>query len=80
MENKVKETFSYTHKGIKIWVKIDYVNNRIDIVEPINEYIGQFKKKDFIFIGRGVEYMNGWLLILQAVGEAIKVAKKKYEG
>jgi hypothetical protein len=79
METKYKETYAFTWKDITIWVKIDYRNNKISIVEPqIPEYCS-FKKKDFTFIGRGVEYMNGWKLILQALDKAIDSAKVKYE-
>ncbi len=79
MYQKFKETYSFNHKGIIIWVKIDYRNNRIDIVEPKDRDCGQFRKKEFIFVGRGVEYMNGWVDILEAVSEAVKDAKKRYE-
>jgi len=79
METKYKETYAYTWKDITIWVKIDYRNNRIDIVEPVNYDNCSFKKKDFTFIGRGVEYLNGWRLVLQALDKAIDNAKMKYE-
>jgi hypothetical protein len=80
MEHKIKETIEFIHNDIKIYIKIDYINNRIDIVEPVNGLqSGNFKKKEFCFIGRGVEYMNGWLKILEAIQEAVKFAKKKYE-
>lgn len=77
MTKKIKETYSFVHKYVTIYVKIDYFNNRIDIVEPIGD--GSFRKKDFTFIGRGVEYMQGWRNILEAVSEATKDAEGKYE-
>ena len=77
--HKFKETLEYDIDGIKVYIKIDYFNNRIDIVEPIDIRNGEFKKKEYCFIGRGVEYMNGWLNILEATKIAIKDAKAKYE-
>jgi len=73
---KIKETYVYTHNNISVYVKIDYQRNRIDLVEPAG--IGSFKKKEYVFIGRGVEYMDGWVNILEAMQEAIKDAKKRY--
>lgn len=78
-QHKIKETYSYTHKGITIYVRIDYINNKISILECIDGLGSSFKKKDFTFINRGVEYMQGWRNILEAVSEATKDAQKKYE-
>ena len=76
---KLKETYCYTHENnISIYIKIDYYNNQIDIVEPTGNP-GHFKKKEFVFVGRGVEYMNSWVNILEATQEAVKDAKKRYE-
>ena len=76
--HKQKETFSYTSdKNITVYVRIDYVLNKIDVVKYLGN--GDFKKQELIFIGRGVEYMNGWKNILQAHIEAIDEAKKMYE-
>jgi hypothetical protein len=79
MTNKIKETISFTHKDIMVFVKIDYVNNKISLVEPINRVSSIFKAKNWIFADRGVEYMNGWLTILEAMGEAIKEAQARLE-
>ena len=75
----LKQTYEFVHKDIHIWVKVDYLNNLISLVEPWRIEQGTFTKKDWIFAGRGVEYMQGWLNVLEAMGEAIKDAKKKYE-
>ena len=76
---KFKETYLFQHKGIKIWVKIDYINNKISLVEPFSLKNGTFKVKNWDFSGRGVEYMFGWIEILEAMQEAIKDAKYRYE-
>lgn len=79
METKYKETYAHTWKDITIWVEIDYRNNKISIVEPNNFNECSFKNKNFVFSGRGVEFMNGWKIILQAIDKAIDNAKAKYE-
>lgn len=79
MDTLYKQTYCFTHKGINIFVKIDYRNNRIDLVEPKCLEANNFKLKQWTFGNRGVEYVNGWLVILEAMGEAMKDAKKKIE-
>lgn len=76
---KIKETYCFIHKDIKIYVRIDYLNNKIDILEPVSLADAKFKKKEWTFIGRGVEYMQGWRNILEAISEATKDAQKRYE-
>lgn len=68
------EIYTFTHKKIDITVKIDYKLNEITLLENI--YQGA---KKYIFAHRGVEYMQGWLNVLEAMQEAIKDAKKRYE-
>lgn len=76
---KFKETYIFTHKDISIYVKIDYRNNKISLVEPYDKGKGQFQGKEWLFKDRGVEFMSGWLNILEAMQEAIKDARKRYE-
>lgn len=76
---KFKETYQFSYKNIGIYVKIDYRNNKISLVEPFNIGEGKFQGKMWLFKDRGVEYMQGWVNILEAMQEAIKDAKKKYE-
>ena len=76
---KFKETYQFSYKNIVIYVKIDYRNNKISLVEPFNIGEGKFQGKMWLFKDRGVEYMQGWVNILEAMQEAIKDAKKKYE-
>ncbi len=76
---KVKETYAFEHKGITIYVRINYRTNSITLVEPTasnNEE--DFKAKQWSFRNRGVEYMAGWRNILGAMIEATKDAEKRY--
>lgn len=73
-EHKHIEIYEHIHKGISVLVKIDYFTNEISLLDDVN-----MQRKEWIFAKRGVEYMNGWLTILEAMQEAIKNAKKKYE-
>lgn len=76
---KYKETYLFQHKGVKIWVKIDYINNKISLVEPFGSSTEKFQQKKWLFHERGIEYMFGWIDILEAMQEAIKHAKYRYE-
>jgi len=78
-QHKIKETYRFVHKGISVFVRIDYINNKIDILEPTNKSEASFAKKKFVFTQRGVEYMQGWRDVLEAVSEATKDAQAKYE-
>ena len=42
---KFKETYQFSYKNIVIYVKIDYRNNKISLVEPFNIGEGKFQGK-----------------------------------
>jgi hypothetical protein len=73
-EHKHIEIYEHIHKGISVLVKINYFTNEISLLENRT-----MQQKQWVFAKRGVEYMNGWITILEAMQEAIKHAKKKYE-
>ena len=76
---KLKETVSFTKNGIEVFVRIDYINNQIDLVEKVPHTASDFKIKNWNFVNRGVEYIGGWLKILDAMKYAMEEAKKMYE-
>lgn len=61
------------HKGIKIRVKINYDSGEVSLLDQYNEI------KKWTFAKRGLEYMKGWLDILEAMTMAIKEGKKLLE-
>jgi len=68
------------HKGIDVIVKIDYDAGTATLVEAqphSNPTV--YQAKQWIFKGRGLEYMNGWLNILEAMTVAVKECKKDLE-
>ncbi len=69
------------HKGIKVMVKIDYDNNQVSLVEKNEQMFKDtlFTSKKWVFANRGVEYMNGWLDVLEAMASAVKDAKSDLE-
>ena len=79
MTDKVEEIYAFKHNDITVFVKIDYVNNKISLMEKNQRGCNGWLQKQWLFAERGVEYMNGWLGILEAMQEAIKDAKKRYE-
>lgn len=73
-ERKLTQVKTYTFNDIDVTVKIDFYNNQISLVNSLN-----YQPKQYVFVERGVEFMNGWLNILEAMKSAIKEAKKEYE-
>ncbi len=65
------------HKGIKVTIKIDYDKKEVSLVERGAR--GYWDTKAWHFGGRGLEYMNPWLNILEAMAVAIKEGKKELE-
>ena len=76
-EHKLQEIYNFTHGDITITVKIDYYNNKISFMDSCGG--GVFKKKEWLFADRGVEYMQGWREILEAMNLATQDAQQKYE-
>lgn len=77
---RLTETISYEHKGIKVLVHVDHMNAKVSIVE--RDLADRFIPKKWVFIERGLEYMQGWQNILDAmkyaVGEATKLLEKDH--
>lgn len=66
------------HKGIKVTMKIDYNAGEASLVQL--SYDGKtYFAKQWVFANRGLEYMNGWLVILEAMTVAVKECKKELE-
>jgi hypothetical protein len=78
---KVVEIYGFTHKEILVSVKIDYKRNEISLLEGYkgSSYNFNGEAKKYVFANRGVQYMQGWLNILEAMQEAVKDAKRRYE-
>lgn len=64
----------YTHKGISVAVDIDLITKTITLVEKQGN--DTFVDKNYYFSHRTIEYMNGWLAILDAMKYAITEATK----
>lgn len=60
------------HKGIKVTYRINYDDGTAELVERID---GRWNVKQWVFKPRGLEYMNGWQDILEAMQEAVKQCK-----
>jgi hypothetical protein len=76
-QHLIKQTYQFIHNDISVYVRIDYRNDNISILECTDRNKSTFKKKDFTFINRGVKYMQGWRDILEAISEATKDAEAK---
>ena len=73
------EVRTIEHKGIKVTVLIDYDNAMVSLVEKDSFRGGTFQKKQWIFANRGLEYMKGWLNIIEAMQFAVKECQKCLE-
>jgi hypothetical protein len=77
-ETDLLRVVQYEHRGLKILVKIDRIHKTVSIVEH-NPNDNTYKPKQWKFSDRGTEYMNGWIVIFEAMTEAIKAAKLELE-
>lgn len=78
--NKHLEIKTIDHKGIKVTVKLDYENGTASLIEILNAHGGmQTPAKKWVFADRTLDYMNGWLLILQAMTVAVQQCKADLE-
>lgn len=70
------EILSLEHKGYTVMYQIDYDLGKVSLVERNRD---RFDDKRFIFANRGLEYMNGWLDIIEAMRLAVVEGKKALE-
>lgn len=61
------------HKGVKVRFRIDYDNGKVDLVDEMNN------AKKWNFSGRTLDYMTGWLNVIDAMRVAIEQCKKDLE-
>lgn len=67
------EVIKYEHKGIAVYVEIDYLKGHISLVDHTRAWQG----KEWKFSTRGIEYMQGWKNILEAMKMAVEFAEAK---
>jgi hypothetical protein len=71
------EIYDFTENNITVRVKIDHLLNEISLIDNTHRNTSESKK--WFFSQRGVEYMQGWLNILEVMQHAITDAKQRYE-
>lgn len=64
----LNETITYTHRGVTIYMHLDYEAGTVSLVEKDGS------EKRWNFTGRTKEYLGGWWLVLEAMQEAVKYA------
>lgn len=67
------EVIKYEHKGISVYVEIDYLKGHISLVDHSRAFQG----KEWKFTERSIEYMQGWKNILEAMKMAVEFAETK---
>ena len=73
-KKKLVDVLTYTKNGIDIDIKVDYRKREISLLDSLSN-----TEKSFIFANRGIEYMNSWLNILDAMRGAIIFGKSELE-
>lgn len=68
-----EETLVFYHKGVRVNVHIDYLNDKVSLVDQAG------KPMKYCFAERELTYMNGWRLVLQSMDLAIQEAQKRLE-
>lgn len=66
---KHREVITIKHKGIGVTVDINYEKGIVSLVDT-NQSV-----KKWVFAQRTLEYMQGWLNIMEAMQEAVRYAK-----
>jgi len=89
MIKKHIEIKTYVACDIEVMVEIDYDNKCISLVEkavkdsryrdPLEQGMPRFSNKSWVFVKRGLEFMQGWDDILEAMRYAIKEASKELQ-
>lgn len=81
--SKHLEIKTIEHKGVQVTVQINYDEGTAHLVELGKQKQAPYQEvyiaKDWVFANRTLDYMNGWLLILQAMTKAVEQCKKDLE-
>lgn len=64
------------HKGVKVTIKTDYDKGEVSLLENA---MGGYAKKKWCFAERGLEYMNGWLNVIDAMRHAVEIGIEDLE-
>ncbi len=77
------EIKTYQHKEIDVMVEINYDRRTISLVEnQISGYKDEnrvYTQKNWVFIKRGLEYMDGWIDVLDAMKYAVTQARTELQ-
>lgn len=74
------EVKTLEHNGIKVNYKVDYITKKASLIDFVdNEFATKFTNKSWVFVDRGLQYMDGWLNILEAMKMAVIQCKKALE-
>lgn len=72
---KHREIKTVEHKGVTVTLDINYDAGTVSLVY-YKDRLNEWQTKEWIFSGRTIEYMDGWLNILDAIKFAVQEAKK----
>lgn len=78
MSKNLLEVREYKFEQVTIWVRLDRRAKTLSFVEW-NDEAKDYLDKDWLFAGRKLGYMNGWVHILQAMQYVINDCKPAME-
>lgn len=68
---QLEETISYEHRGVIIYLHLDYENEKVSLVEKNGT------PKKWEFTKRTREYLGGWWVILEAMQKATEYGDQR---
>lgn len=74
-----RELLTLTHKEIDVSVDIDYAKGCVSLIEKPSSFGSKVEIKKWVFGERSLPYMDSWINIIEAMGEAVRFAKTKLE-
>lgn len=67
----------YNYDGVVVFVKIDFENNKVALVERDGQ--SGYSNKRYLFAGRELSYLNGWINVLSCMADAVRRARGDLE-
>ncbi len=77
-QNKpLAENYVHVYEGIRVAVHINYIEGLITLIDENPKNPSAVQGKQWIFRNRSLDYMGGWLEIMDAMKSAVSEAADK---
>jgi hypothetical protein len=75
MNKKLEEVIEFNHKGVNIYVSLNYEEGTVSFMDKMGN--GNFDRKNWYFTDRTIDYLGGWYIIFEAMQKATEFADKE---